>query len=370
MAVEKLSVALADHAYNIIIGQNLLADSKIWIPELHRHSKIFILTDQNVGPLYAEVLKEIFPQAALLSLPPGEQNKSYAGLEAVMDWLLDGNVDRRSLLVALGGGVIGDLGGLAAALVLRGIPYVQIPTTLLAQVDSSVGGKTAIDTRQGKNLVGAFYQPVAVIADLDTIKTLPERERRAGYAEIVKYAFIRDRPFFDWLKINGPQVLKCESAALLHAVKTSCAHKAAIVVADEKEQNDQRALLNFGHTFGHALEKLLDYDDCLLHGEAVAIGMVLAFDLSVRLGLCPDSDRQMAVAHLQDMGLRTAMDQVPALVSCNTDNIMNAMQNDKKVENGSLAFIVSDGIGMSHVSKGVPADMVRMVLQSSRKAAA
>lgn len=370
MTIEKLSVALADHAYDIVIGQNLLAEAALWIPEQYRQSKIFILTDENAGRHYAPVLQRNFPGAAVLILPPGEQNKSYAGLEKVMDWLLDGKADRRSLLLALGGGVIGDLGGLAAALALRGIPYVQIPTTLLAQVDSSVGGKTAIDTRQGKNLVGAFYQPVTVIADLDTLKTLPERERKAGYAEIVKYAFIRDRAFFEWLQGQGAHVIECVPEALLQAVKTSCAHKAAIVAADEKEQNDLRALLNFGHTFGHALEKLLDYDDCLLHGEAVAIGMGLAFDLSVRLGLCPEADRMLAVTHLKKMGLRTAIDQVPALVSCATDNILEAMQNDKKAENGSLAFIVSEGIGRSHVRKGVPVDVVRTVLQSCRKAAA
>ncbi|QQG35623.1 MAG: 3-dehydroquinate synthase [Micavibrio aeruginosavorus] len=370
MSIEKLHVALADHAYDIVIGSGLLSKAQEWVPEKIRRGRIFILTDENAGRHYAASLQAAFPQASILTLPHGEQNKSYQGLERVLDWLLDGRADRRSLLIALGGGVIGDLGGLAAALVLRGIPYVQIPTTLLAQVDSSVGGKTAIDTRQGKNLVGAFYQPVAVIADLDTLTTLPDRERRAGYAEIVKYAFIRDRQFFSWLQENGDKVLKCDPAALTQAVKTSCAHKAEIVAADEKEQNDLRALLNFGHTFGHALEKLLDYDGRLLHGEAVAIGMMLAFDLSVRLGLCPESDRHLALNHLRRMGLKTSIDQVPALADCVTDNILQAMLNDKKAEGGVSAFIVCCGIGQARVYKDISAEVVRTVIQSGRKAAA
>ena len=220
MSVEKLHVALGDNSYDIVIGSGLLAKATDWVPAQYRKSKIFILTDDNAGKFHAATLKEAFPIAQMLVMKPGEHTKSYEGLETVLDWLLNGKADRHSLLIALGGGVIGDLGGLAAALALRGIPYVQIPTTLLAQVDSAVGGKTAIDTKQGKNLVGAFYQPVVVIADLDTLKTLPERERRAGYAEIVKYAFIRDREFFTWLQQYGAAVLACDHAALMHAVKT------------------------------------------------------------------------------------------------------------------------------------------------------
>ena len=364
MSVEKLHVALGDHAYDIVIGAGILAQAKAWVPEKACKSKVFILTDENAGKFHAASLQKAFPEAPVLALAPGEHTKSYEGLETVLDWLLDHKADRHSLLIALGGGVIGDLGGLAAALALRGIPYVQVPTTLLAQVDSSVGGKTAIDTRQGKNLVGAFYQPHVVIADLDTLKTLPERERKAGYAEIVKYAFIRDRSFFEWLQQHGKAVLAGDQAALTHAVKVSCAHKAEIVAADEKEEKDLRALLNFGHTFGHAFEKLLGYDGRLLHGEAVSLGMVHAFDLSVRLGICSEADRQLACAHMKDVGLVVSKSSVPALSAFSVDQIMQAMQNDKKAEAGQLAFIVCDGIGQSHVKKGVPSDLVRAVLES------
>jgi len=365
MSVEKLHVALGDYAYDIVIGSGLLAKARDWVPEKARKSKVFILTDENAGKFHADTLKQSFPDAPVLTLKPGEQSKSYEGLETVLDWLLDNKADRHSLLIALGGGVIGDLGGLAAALALRGIPYVQIPTTLLAQVDSSVGGKTAIDTRQGKNLVGAFYQPHVVIADLDTLKTLPERERKAGYAEIVKYAFIRDRAFFDWLQQHGKAVLAGDTAALTHAVKLSCMHKAEIVAADEKEEKDLRALLNFGHTFGHAFEKLLGYDGRLLHGEAVSLGMVHAFDLSVRLGLCSEDDRRSAVAHMKGLGLVVAKSQVPALAAFTTDQILQAMQNDKKAEAGQVAFIVCDGIGKSHVKKGITTDVIKAVLESA-----
>lgn len=368
MSVETLRVALGDYAYDIVIGSNLLARAKDWVPEKARKSKVFILTDENAGKFHADTLKKAFPDAPVLALKPGEQAKSYEGLETVLDWLLDHKADRHSLLIALGGGVIGDLGGLAAALALRGIPYVQVPTTLLAQVDSSVGGKTAIDTRQGKNLVGAFYQPHVVIADLDTLKTLPERERKAGYAEIVKYAFIRDRAFFEWLQKHGKDVLACDPVALTHAVKVSCAHKAEIVAADEKEEKDLRALLNFGHTFGHAFEKLLGYDGRLLHGEAVSLGMVHAFDLSVRLGLCSEQDRQSAVAHMKDLGLVTAKSSVHALAGFTNDQIMQAMQNDKKAEGGRLVFVTCEGIGHASVQRDIPAEAVKRVLENCGEA--
>lgn len=364
-SVEKLHVALGAHAYDIFIGTGLLARARELIPLQSQRSKIFILTDENAGKHHAPALMASFPDAAVLTMPAGEQSKSWRGLEAVMDWLLDHQADRHSLLIALGGGVMGDLGGLAAALALRGIPFVQIPTTLLAQVDSAVGGKTAIDTRQGKNLVGAFYQPAVVISDLDTLKTLPPRELKAGYAEIVKYAFIRDRAFFEWLQIHGQEILACDESALIHAVRVSCAHKAHIVAEDEKEQKDLRALLNFGHTFGHAFEKLLGYGGALLHGEAVSLGMVHALDLSVRLGLCSDEDRKTAVQHLSDMGLIVRKDQVPALAPFTSADILAAMQNDKKAEAGKIAFVVLDGLGAAHVHKDVPQDVVLAVLNEA-----
>lgn len=363
--MERLHVALGAQSYDILIGSGLLSRARELIPAKSQRSKVFILTDANAARHHGAAIQQAFPDAPLLTMEPGEHSKSWRGLETVMDWLLDHKADRHSLLVALGGGVMGDLGGLAAALALRGIPFVQIPTTLLAQVDSAVGGKTAIDTRQGKNLVGAFYQPDVVIADLDTLKTLPEREMKAGYAEIVKYAFIRDRAFFEWLGQHGPALLACDETALTHAVRVSCAHKAQIVAEDEKEQKDLRALLNFGHTFGHAFEKLLGYDGRLLHGEAVSLGMVHAFDLSVRLGLCNEEDRNAAIRHLNDTGLIVHKAQVPALASYSSADILEAMQNDKKAEAGKLAFVVVDGIGSAHVHKDVPHDILMDVLNSA-----
>lgn len=362
MMIETLHVDLSEQSYDIVMGGGLLVRARELIPEIYRRSRIFILTDSNAGKYHAESLKASFPEASILTMEPGEHSKSYRGLETVLDWLLDGKADRNSLLIALGGGVIGDLGGLAASLALRGIPYVQVPTTLLAQVDSAVGGKTAIDTKQGKNLVGAFYQPRLVISDLDTLKTLPLRERKAGYAEIVKYAFIRDRAFFRWLQEHGESVLACDQSALAYAVKLSCMHKARIVTEDEKEKKDVRALLNFGHTFGHAFEKLLGYDGRLLHGEAVSLGMVYAFDLSVRLGLCGDDDRRAAVRHMAEMGLIVSKSDVPDLSTFSDADILAAMQNDKKAEAGNMAFIVTDGIGTAHVKKDVPIQVLESVL--------
>lgn len=367
MTNDVVHVDLGDRSYPIHIGPDAFAEVCKELGKVDKVSHVFILTDENIERLHGASIRKSLPQALILVLPAGEQTKSYEGLETVLDWLLDHRADRKSVLVALGGGVIGDLGGLAAALALRGISYIQIPTTLLAQVDSSVGGKTAIDTRQGKNLVGAFYQPQAVYADTSFLSTLPLREMKAGYAEIVKYAFIRDAGFFEWLETNGTAVLAGDPAATSEAVKQSCLHKARVVAEDEKEEKDIRALLNFGHTFGHALEKLLSYDGRLLHGEAVAIGMTMAFDLSVRMNLCEAADHDRAVAHMKGVGLLTSVAQVPALKEFSVDQIVNAMMNDKKFAQGKMAFVLCRRIGEAFVSREAVIDDVRKTVENNIK---
>ncbi len=359
-----LPVLLGERGYDIHIGSGLLAQTAELLPFSLEGRRCFILTDTHAGH-YAPVLEKALVKgggtAFTLVMTPGEATKSYDGLIKVLDWLLDNRADRQSVLFSLGGGVIGDLGGLAAAVALRGISYVQVPTTLLAQVDSAVGGKTAIDTKQGKNLVGAFYQPRAVIADLDTLDTLSEREMRAGYAEIVKYGFIRDAAFFAWLEENGKKVLEKNKIALSHAIYESCKAKAAIVALDETETNDVRALLNFGHTFGHAFEKMLNYDGRLLHGEAVAIGMGMAFDLSVALGHCPAAQADKAKTHMRALGLKTGADVSGVTVA----GILEAMKSDKKTENGKMNFILARAIGDTFVVRDVPPAAVQAVIEKN-----
>ena len=292
----RLSVALGDRAYPILIGSGLLERAGTWIaPLLKGRTRVVAITDSNVGPLHLPRLVAGLTASGItvesVRVPAGEGSKSWDGIASLVDRLLELRVDRGTLLLALGGGVIGDLVGFAASITMRGVDFVQIPTTLLAQVDSSVGGKTGINTKAGKNLVGTFYQPRLVLADLDCLTTLPVRERRSGYAEIVKHCVISDADMFGWLEAGGGQaVIAGDKAALARAVKHSCETKAAIVAADERE-GGQRALLNFGHTFGHALEAETGFSDRLYHGEAVAIGMVQAMDLSVSLGLCSAADR-------------------------------------------------------------------------------
>jgi 3-dehydroquinate synthase len=296
-------------------------------------------------------------------LPPGEQTKDFAHLERLLDRLLGMKIERRTTLVALGGGVIGDLVGFAAAIALRGIDFIQIPTTLLAQVDSSVGGKTAIDTRHGKNLVGAFYQPRAVIADIDTLNTLPPRELGAGYAEVAKYGLINDPAFFDWLDDGaGKKVIAGDPVARQRAVLACCANKAQVVAGDERETEGARALLNLGHTFGHALEAETGFGDALLHGEAVAIGCVMAFALSAELGICPAGDAERVRTHYAGVGLRTDPVQVRG-IRWDTETLIHHMGSDKKVEDGKVTFILARGIGKAFVAKDVTLADVRPVIQ-------
>lgn len=356
-----LTIDLGRRSYDIFIGSHLLNRAADFIPLDLGGRSLFILTDENVFMPHAQaVLQALKGKAArteIKILPPGERSKSFEQLQDVLNWLLDHGVDRSSVLIAVGGGVVGDLGGFAASIILRGIPFVQVPTTLLSMVDSSVGGKTGINSPQGKNLIGSFYQPVCVIADTEVLKTLPQREMRTGYAEVLKYGLINQPDFFAWLETTGASVLSGEPQALRHAIYTSCRCKADIVSADETEQG-ARALLNLGHTFGHALEAAAGYDGTLLHGEAVAIGMVMAFRLSAEMGLCPLSDAQRVRAAIAAAGL-----PVKPNFSVTADYMLQSMHRDKKATGGALTFILARGIGRSEIYKNVPAERVKKFLE-------
>ncbi len=365
--IKKIKLNLAERSYTIHIGKGLLEQAGDLLSSEIEGKNVFILYDKNVYP-YVQVLEESLSGKAsalkTLSMKGGERAKSYDGLQKILDWLLDNKVDRQSVLITVGGGVIGDLGGFAASIVMRGIPYVQIPTTLLAQVDSSVGGKTGINTAQGKNLVGSFYQPKAVLCDVGTLGTLPSREMETGYGEVVKYGLINNPSFFEWLIENGEKVLALDMDSISHVVEVSCQDKADIVAADEKEKG-QRALLNFGHTFGHALELAAGYDGRLSHGEAVAIGMVLAFQLSVKLGLCPPEDLVCVQEHLKQMDLKTKIsDIIPALTQSASD-LVDFMDGDKKAQGGRVGFILTRGIGKAFQTYDVVREDVISVVQES-----
>ncbi len=364
MTIKKVYIDLGERSYDISIGSVLLGGLHNKIPGGVQGKKVFIVTDENVA-LYADLVKAGLSAAGagwcdVLVLPFGEKTKSYEKLMEIHDWMLANNIHRNSLVVAVGGGVIGDLAGFAASTILRGVPFVQVPTTLLSQVDSSVGGKTGINTKHGKNLVGAFYQPISVVIDIDSLKTLPEREVLAGYAEVVKYGLIADKAFFEWLDVNGQDVVELQSDAVSHAIEVSCKAKAKVVEEDEKE-GGRRALLNLGHTFGHALEAAAGYDGSLLHGEGVSIGTVMAFDLSVRMGLCPESDLKRVRTHFEDIGLPVDARNIKAT----PDELIATMRKDKKALDDSMVFIVVNHIGSAFVSKDVPEELVREVLIDS-----
>jgi 3-dehydroquinate synthase len=357
-ATETVTVDLADRRYDIVVGEDVFARSGELMAPVLRQKRVIVITDDNVGRLHLDTLKTSLDKAGIahdeIVLPAGEQTKDFANLEGLMNRLLDAGIERRTTLVALGGGVIGDLAGFAAAIALRGIGFVQIPTTLLAQVDSSVGGKTAINTRHGKNLIGAFYQPRLVIADTTILDTLPDRELLAGYAEVVKYGLLGDAEFFLWLEGHGAAVRDGDPDARRHAVVESCRAKAAIVAADEREEG-KRALLNLGHTFGHALEAETGMSDTLLHGEGVAIGMSLAFDLSVQLGHCNADDADLVRRHLAAIGLPTT----PAHALGNVwsaETLIAHMGKDKKVVDGTMTFILARAIGDAFISQDVTHD--------------
>lgn len=357
-------VGLGARAYDVLIGEGLLAQAGRLIAPLTRRGRLAVVSDETVWALHGPALTTALEAAGLKVCPvivaPGEQTKSFEGLADVSDRLLALELDRGDLVCAFGGGVVGDLTGFAAAIYKRGIDFVQIPTTLLAQVDSSVGGKTAIDTPRGKNLVGAFHQPKLVLADLDVLSTLSEREMRAGYAEVIKYGLLGDFGFFEWLEANGAAVLAREPAALAYAVARSVEMKAEIVAEDEKEQG-RRALLNLGHTFGHALEAETGYGAALLHGEAVAAGQAQAFRFSAAQGLCSAQDAQRATAAIAAAGLPTRMDEIPG-APFDAARLVRHMAQDKKAEAGQLTFILARKLGESFVAKDVDAEAVRRFL--------
>ena len=353
-------VALGARAYDIRIGPGLIAQAGGAIAALGPGAACAIVTDENVARHHLPALEASLTAAgvrhASVITPPGEGAKCYAQFERVCDAIIAARLERNDIVIALGGGVVGDLAGFAAASVRRGMRLVQMPTSLLAQVDSSVGGKTGINSRFGKNLVGAFHQPVLVLADTDALGTLPVREFKAGYAEVVKYGLIDDRPFFEWLEANHRAVFD-GGAPRVEAIRASCAAKAAMVARDEHETGD-RALLNLGHTFGHAFEALTGYDGArLVHGEGVAIGLACAFRFSQKLGLCAGQDAGRVAAHLTQVGLPTRIRDIPGW-DADPEAVLDAMFQDKKVERGALTFILARGIGESFIAKGVaPADV-------------
>lgn len=364
-AAQRVPVALGARSYDIHVGENLIDEAGALLARLLPVKRVAVVTDATVAPLYLQRLCSSLAHADIeaisVVLPAGEQSKDFPTLQGLCESLLDAGIERTTAVVALGGGVIGDIAGFAAGILLRGLPYVQMPTTLLAQVDSSVGGKTAINTRQGKNLVGLFYQPRAVIADTAILTSLPARQMRAGYAEVVKYGLISDAPFFDWLEEHGARVLAHQEDDLRYAVVTSCQAKAAVVSRDEREQGE-RALLNLGHTFGHAYEAETGFGDVLLHGEAVAIGMVHAFALSARLGLCPQVDAERVRRHLAAVGLPSTLNDV-ASCPLPLDRLLAHMHHDKKVRDGRLTFVLARGIGKAFVSRDVAPEAVEAFLR-------
>ena len=360
-------VMLGARSYEVRIGQGLLQRAGAEIAPLLRRKRVAIVTDETVAaqhlPAFQAALAAEGIASTALSLPPGEQTKGWPQFSRTVDWLLEQKVERRDVVVALGGGVIGDLVGFAAAVLRRGVRFVQVPTTLLSQVDSSVGGKTGINSVHGKNLIGAFHQPVLVLADIDVLDTLPPRDFLAGYGEVVKYGLLGDAAFFDWLEGAAPGMARGDIAARLRAVTRSVEMKAGIVSRDETEEGE-RALLNLGHTFCHALEKATGYSDRLLHGEGVAIGCALAFELSQRLGLCSQEAPSRVRAHLKTMGMKTDLSDIPGDLP-GPEALLALMGQDKKVVDGHLRFILARGIGETFVAEDVPPELVVGLLKDA-----
>ncbi|BBK45097.1 3-dehydroquinate synthase [Allostella vacuolata] len=352
-AVDTVRVGLGERSYDILVGPGLIADAGPRLRPILPSPRVIVVTDETVAGLHLAPLQRALDAGGIrhdtIVLPPGEATKDFAHLQQLCEQALTMGIDRGASLVALGGGVIGDLTGFAASILLRGIGFVQVPTTLLSQVDSAVGGKTAIDMPSGKNLVGSFHQPRMVLADTGTLATLPRRERLAGYAEVVKYGLLGDPAFFDWCEAHGAAVVAGEAEAARHAVVASCQAKAAIVARDERETGD-RALLNLGHTFGHALEVESGFAGGLLHGEAVAIGTILAFDLSVRLGLCPGQDATRVRRHFAAVGLPTDIRGIRA-GHWTAERLIAHMARDKKAKDGRITFILVRGIGQAFVAR-------------------
>ncbi|MGR9227087.1 3-dehydroquinate synthase [Rhizobium leguminosarum] len=367
-AIRTVHVPLGERAYDILIGPGLIARAGAEIATRLKGRKAAVVTDENVAALYLKALVASLGEAGIASaevvLPAGEKTKSFEHLITACDKVLEARVERNDYVIALGGGVIGDLSGFAAGIVRRGVRFVQVPTSLLSQVDSSVGGKTGINSRHGKNLIGVFHQPDLVLADTDVLNSLNAREFRAGYAEVAKYGLIDKPDFFAWLEANWKAVFTGGSARI-EAIAASCQAKADVVVADERE-NGQRALLNLGHTFGHALEAATAYDSSrLVHGEGVSIGMVLAHEFSARMNLASPDDARRVERHLKEVGLPTRMSDIPGDLPP-AETLMDAIAQDKKVKSGKLTFILTRGIGQSFVADDVPASEVISFLREKR----
>jgi 3-dehydroquinate synthase len=365
---EIVHVALGERSYPIYVGNDLLDNCGTFAAKHLPQKKVFILTDANVAPLYLARVTQSFENAGFIAhacvVPAGEHSKSIGTYSKVCEEILAHGCERNTTIVALGGGVIGDLAGFCAASVLRGVPFMQIPTTLLSQVDSSVGGKTGINCAHGKNLIGAFHQPKLVVADMETLNTLPARELKAGYAEVVKYALIDDPAFWVWLQDHGAAVLAGDKKAQSHAVQVSCAAKARVVAEDEKETG-KRALLNLGHTFGHAFEAELAYDGRILHGEAVAIGMVLALQFSTQQDLCPAEHTKDVIDHFKSLGIETDARAYAPDGHWNANDLIAHMKKDKKVKDGKMTFILSYGIGQSFLTQDITETDLQLFLCSA-----
>ena len=367
MTIETVAVELGSRSYNVRIGRGLLANAAAEISPFLRRPKVAVITDEIVAAAHLFQLAASFTALGItmtaLSLPAGEATKGWPQFERAVEWLLEQKVERGDIVVAFGGGVVGDLVGFAASVLRRGVRFVQIPTTLLAQVDSSVGGKTGINSRQGKNLIGAFHQPTLVLADIDILATLPAREFLSGYGEVVKYGLLGDAGFFAWLEQNGPALAAGDADARQYGVRRSVEMKAGIVARDETEQGE-RALLNLGHTFCHALETATGYGARLLHGEGVAIGCALAFELSQRLGLCSQELPSRVRAHFRTMGLKTEIADIEGDLPA-AETLLALMAQDKKAVHGKLRFILARDIGDAFVSDNVPADAVLLLLNQA-----
>jgi len=358
--ITRVPVSLGERSYDILIGEGLASDAGRWFRAALPKARACIITDSNVSGrhlvAFEKSLRRAGVTASAVVIPAGEASKCFDVFEQVVDQVVGGRYERGDAVVALGGGVVGDLAGFVAGVVRRGMRFVQVPTTLLSQVDSSVGGKTGINNRHGKNLVGVFHQPDLVLADTRVLDTLPEREFRAGYAEVVKYGLIDNADFFHWLETSWKDVF-AGGAARAEAIAVSCRSKAAIVARDERENGD-RALLNLGHTFGHALEAMAGFNGSVVHGEAVSLGMVLAHDFSARLNLMSQEDADRIRRHLEAVGLPTKLSDLPGGAPA-VATLMDLIAQDKKVQGGSLTFILSRGIGEAFIAKDVPADAVR-----------
>lgn len=364
-----VGVALGERAYDIVIGRDVLQSLGTRVAALRPGARVAIVTDRNVAKHWLEATEASLSAAgvatARIVVDEGESSKTYAGLGQVSEALISARIERNDLVVALGGGVIGDLAGFAAAILRRGVDFVQVPTSLLAQVDSSVGGKTGINSQQGKNLLGAFHQPLLVVADTAVLDTLPRRQFRAGYAEIVKYGVLGDEAFLAWLEANHTDIF-AGGGAREHAIATSCRAKAAVVARDERE-TDERALLNLGHTFGHALEAATGFSDRLFHGEGVSVGMVLAAEFSAQLGMIPESDAARVKRHLAEVGLPTHLQDIAGFAQeglADADALMALMAQDKKVKRGRLTFILLEAIGRAVIARDVEPSRVRDFLKA------